>query len=310
MAGPRICVVGSVNMDLVVATPVLPVPGQTVLGGPFATHPGGKGANQAVAAARAGGQVSFVGRVGADAFGDTLRAGLEAEGIDIAHLRVAPEEPTGVALIAVDPSGQNTIIVAPGANAAVTVDDVDAAAERITGADVLLLQLEVPLEVVAHAAALAAEAGVRVVLNTAPAQPLPNDLLACCEYLILNETEAEILTGVLPTDWESAEVAAARLREYGARQVIVTLGARGAVLAGPDGVVPQPAFPVASRDAVGAGDAFVGTFSVGVGSGLAAPEALRRAAAAGALATLTSGAQPSLPTAAAVDAFLAECGEN
>lgn len=310
MAGPRICVVGSVNMDLVVATPVLPVPGQTVLGGPFATHPGGKGANQAVAAARAGGQVSFVGRVGADAFGDTLRAGLEAEGIDIAHLRVAPEEPTGVALIAVDPSGQNTIIVAPGANAAVTVDDVDAAAERITGADVLLLQLEVPLEVVAHAAALAAEAGVRVVLNTAPAQPLPNDLLACCEYLILNETEAEILTGVLPSDWESAEVAAARLREYGARQVIVTLGARGAVLAGPDGVVPQPAFPVASRDAVGAGDAFVGTFSVGVGSGLTAPEALRRAAAAGALATLTSGAQPSLPTAAAVDAFLAECGEN
>lgn len=310
MAGPRICVVGSVNMDLVVATPVLPVPGQTVLGGPFATHPGGKGANQAVAAARAGGQVSFVGRVGADAFGDTLRAGLEAEGIDIAHLRVAPEEPTGVALIAVDPSGQNTIIVAPGANAAVTVDDVDAAAERITGADVLLLQLEVPLEVVAHAAALAAEARVRVVLNTAPAQPLPNDLLACCEYLILNETEAEILTGVLPTDWESAEVAAARLREYGARQVIVTLGARGAVLAGPDGVVPQPAFPVASRDAVGAGDAFVGTFSVGVGSGLTAPEALRRAAAAGALATLTSGAQPSLPTAAAVDAFLAECGEN
>ena len=310
MAGPRICVVGSVNMDLVVATPVLPVPGQTVLGGPFATHPGGKGANQAVAAARAGGQVSFVGRVGADAFGDTLRAGLEAEGIDIAHLRVAPEEPTGVALIAVDPSGQNTIIVAPGANAAVTVDDVDAAAERITGADVLLLQLEVPLEVVARAAALAAEAGVRVVLNTAPAQPLPDDLLACCEYLILNETEAEILTGVLPTDWESAEVAAARLREYGARQVIVTLGARGAVLAGPDGVVPQPAFPVASRDAVGAGDAFVGTFSVGVGSRLTAPEALRRAAAAGALATLTSGAQPSLPTAAAVDAFLAECGEN
>lgn len=310
MAGPRICVVGSVNMDLVVATPVLPVPGQTVLGGPFATHPGGKGANQAVAAARAGGQVSFVGRVGADAFGDTLRAGLEAEGIDIAHLRVAPEEPTGVALIAVDPSGQNTIIVAPGANAAVTVDDVDAAAERITGADVLLLQLEVPLEVVAHAAALAAEARVRVVLNTAPAQPLPNDLLACCEYLILNETEAEILTGVLPSDWESAEAAAARLQEYGARQVIVTLGARGAVLAGPDGVVPQPAFPVASRDAVGAGDAFVGTFSVGVGSGLTAPEALRRAAAAGALATLTSGAQPSLPTAAAVDAFLAECGEN
>lgn len=310
MAGPRICVVGSVNMDLVVATPVLPVSGQTVLGGPFATHPGGKGANQAVAAARAGGQVSFVGRVGADAFGDTLRAGLEAEGIDIAHLRVAPEEPTGVALIAVDPSGQNTIIVAPGANAAVTVDDVDAAAERITGADVLLLQLEVPLEVVAHAAALAAEAGVRVVLNTAPAQPLPNDLLACCEYLILNETEAEILTGVLPSDWESAEAAAARLQEYGARQVIVTLGARGAVLAGPDGVVPQPAFPVASRDAVGAGDAFVGTFSVGVGSGLTAPEALRRAAAAGALATLTSGAQPSLPTAAAVDAFLAECGEN
>ena len=306
MAGPRICVVGSVNMDLVVATPMLPVPGQTVLGGPFATHPGGKGANQAVAAARAGGQVSFVGRVGADAFGDTLRAGLEAEGIDITNLRVAPEEPTGVALIAVDPSGQNTIIVAPGANAAVTVGDVNAAADRITGADVLLLQLEVPLEVVAHAAALAAGAGVRVVLNPAPAQPLSDDLLACCECLILNETEAEILTGALPTDWESAEAAAARLQEHGVRQVIITLGARGAVLAGPDGVVRQPSFPVAARDAVGAGDAFVGTFAVGVGGGLAAPEALRRAAAAGALATLTAGAQPSLPTAVAVDAFLAE----
>src|SRR5690606_887080 len=153
----------------------LPVPGQTVLGGSFATHAGGKGANQAVAAARAGGQVSFIGAVGDDAFGATLREGLVAEGIDVRHLRTAPDVASGVALIAVDPAGQNTIIVASGANATVSAADVEAGADLITGADVLLLQLEVPIPVVAEAVRMASAAGVTVILNPAPGAPLPDD---------------------------------------------------------------------------------------------------------------------------------------
>lgn len=305
---PRICVVGSINMDLVIETPQLPVPGQTVLGGSFATHAGGKGANQAVAAARAGGQVSFIGAVGDDAFGATLREGLVAEGIDVRHLRTAPDVASGVALIAVDPAGQNTIIVASGANATVSAADVEAGADLITGADVLLLQLEVPIPVVAEAVRMASAAGVTVILNPAPGAPLPDDLLARCDYVIPNETEAEILTGLLPTDWESAEAAAARLLARGAGTVVITLGARGALLADRDGVHRQPAFPIVARDTTGAGDTFVGVFAVAIGQGHLATEAMRRAAAAGALACLTPGAQPSIPTAAAIDAFLAERG--
>lgn len=304
MTPPRICVVGSINMDLVVQTPRIPVPGETIIGGPFATHPGGKGANQAVAAGRAGASVVMIGCVGDDEFGRELRAGLDEEGLDTTHVHVAPGVASGIALIAVDAQGQNTIIVAPGANGALSRDDVRDADPAITAADVLLLQLEVPLPVVEQAARLAHHAGVTVMLNPAPAQPLPPDLLALCDYLTPNETEAEALTGILPTDWDTAAQAARRLVDMGASSVIVTLGSRGALLLHEGMVQRQPAFTVNVIDTTAAGDAFVGAFATAIGRGLPAPAALQRAAAAGALATTVPGARPSLPRATAIDALI------
>lgn len=310
MKRPRICVVGSLNMDLVIQTPELPVPGQTVLGGPFATHPGGKGANQAVAAARLGAAVAMVGCVGADAFGDALRSGLVAEGIETESVLTRDGIASGVALIAVDPRGRNTIIVAPGANATVTVGDVRAAAGHIESADVLLLQLEVPLAVVSEAASIARSAGALVILNPAPAQPLPPDLLAHCDYLVPNELEAEVLSGIRPADWETGFEAAEALRGLGARAVVITLGERGALLLDEDGVARQPAFPVTAIDTTAAGDAFVGAFAASIACGHPSRLALRRAAAAGALACTVPGAQPSLPRAEAVDELLSSADDR
>ena len=304
MARPRICVVGSLNMDLVVQTPELPAPGQTVLGGPFATFPGGKGANQAVAAARTGAHVSMVGCVGADGYGEVLRAGLEAEGIDVSQVLVREGVASGVALIAVAPDGQNTIIVAPGANGTLTVDDIDRAADAIGAADVLLLQLEVPVPAIVHAAMLARRASTRVILNPAPAQPLPDTVLASAEFLVPNETEAAALAGVTPTGWTTAEEVALKLVDGGAHAVAITLGSRGALLRHAGVTYKQSAFPVHAIDATAAGDAFVGTFAVALAEGLPAQEAVRWGAAAGALATTQVGAQPSLPARDAIRVLL------
>ena len=292
-------------MDLVVQTPSLPVPGQTLLGGPFATFPGGKGANQAVAAARAGAQVAMVGCVGGDSYGPILRGGLETEGIDTRHVVVQSGLASGVALIAVAPDGQNTIIVAPGANAALSVELIEQAAEVIRGADALLLQLEVPLPAIMRAAALAREAGTIVILNPAPAQPLPPEVLASADFVVPNETEAEALSGIAPDDWAAAEQAARALVAGNDGSAVITLGARGALLFDASQPVRQPPFPVDVVDATAAGDAFLGAFAVALAEGRHARDAVRRGAAAGALAAAHAGAQPSLPSRDALEQFLA-----
>lgn len=298
----KVAVVGSINMDLVVRVPRFPLAGETILGGVFQTIPGGKGANQAVAARRLGAEVAMIGRVGGDAFGGVLRHNLVQEGISTERLTVDDGQATGVALITVEDSGENTIIVVPGANGRITTADIDAARPLITGADILLMQLEIPLEVVQYAAALAQAGGVTLILNAAPAQPLPPALLARVDYLIVNEVEAGLLAGTPPAHPEDA---ARALQTLGAQAVVVTLGAEGSLLVSQDGTsVAAPSFAVRPVDTTAAGDAFAGAFAVGLAAGMAPEQTLRWGNAAGALAVTRAGAQPSLPTRLEVDEFL------
>lgn len=305
MTKARICVIGSLNMDLVVQTPHLPAPGQTILGGPFQTIPGGKGANQAVAAARAGAQVTMIGCVGSDSYGTMLRTALEAEGIDTSHVQARQDMASGVALIAVAPDGQNTIIVAPGANATLTPADIDRYEETIRASQVVLLQLEIPLPAVERAIMLASTAGVQVILNPAPAQSLPDALLRHVDFLVPNETEAATLTGITPDSWSTAADAARILAAKGVGHTVITLGSRGALLFQDEHVVQQPAFPVQAIDATAAGDAFVGAFGVALADGKSPQDALRWGAAAGAIAATQIGAQPSLPSRVAIEECIA-----
>ncbi|MEI6778014.1 MAG: ribokinase [Chloroflexales bacterium] len=291
-----IIVVGSLNMDLVVRSPRLPRPGETLSGGPFATYPGGKGANQAVAAARLGARTTMIGRVGTDGFGEMLRISAEVDQVDVTHVLPTPGMSTGVALITVEVGGQNTIVIAPGANAALTPEDVDAVAPLIAAARVLLLQLEVPLPVVIRAAAIAHAAGATVILNPAPApiKRLPRELLAHVDYLVPNETEAAVFldeSGGVPPEVLARAVSAV----CGVPNVIITLGAGGVAMFGPSGVTILPAFQVQAVDTTAAGDAFVGGFAVALSEGLSPTEALRWGCAAGALAATRPGAQSSLP---------------
>jgi ribokinase len=283
-------------MDLVVCSPRLPRPGETLSGGPFATYPGGKGANQVVAAARLGAPTAMVGRVGADGFGQMLRTSAEVDGVDVERVLTTPGMSTGVALITVEEGGQNTIVIAPGANAVLTPEDVDAAAALIASAHVLLLQLEVPLPAVIRAAAIAHAAGATVILTPAPApiSRLPAELLANVDYLVPNESEATAFldesSGVPP------EVLARAVRAVcGVPNVIITLGAAGVAMSSPAGVALLPAFSVQAVDATAAGDAFVGGFAVALSEGLSPAEALRWGSATGALAATRPGAQSSLP---------------
>jgi ribokinase len=280
----RIVVVGSANLDLVVTAPVLPRPGETVLGGEFTTVPGGKGANQAVAAARAGGQVGFVGAVGDDDFARSQRDNLVAAGVDVSRLRTVPG-PSGIALIAVDEHAENLIVVAPGANAALT--DLDAADRAaISGADVLLCQLEIPVETVAQAAA----AGTFTVLNAAPARQLPAEVLSTVDLLVVNEGEAEVLAQ------------AGDLLDLVPR-VVTTLGARGAAYADRDGMRLDVAAPkVRAVDTTAAGDAFTGALAVAWAEGRPVEEAVRWACVAGAVCATRPGASSSLPTRAEIEA--------
>ncbi|HPV07423.1 MAG TPA: ribokinase [Aggregatilineales bacterium] len=300
----HVVVVGSLNMDLVVRAPRIPAPGETLLGGEFHTVPGGKGANQAVAAARLGARVSMVGRLGADDFATQLLANLEADGIDHSAVIQDASTTTGVALIVVADDGQNSIVVASGANMQVTPDDVDAAAETIAAADVLLLQLEIPLDAVQRAAEIAHEHGVPVVLNPAPARDLPADLLSRVDVLIPNESETALLTG-LPVDTGAELEAAARaLLDRGISTAILTLGARGAMLATGSEVEIIPTFKVQPVDTTAAGDAFVAGFSVALAEGKPVAEAVRWGNAAGALAATRLGAQTSLPRRAELEQLL------
>jgi ribokinase len=302
---PDILVVGSLNMDLIVRTPRLPAPGETILGTQFSTAPGGKGANQAVAAAKLGAPVKMIGRVGADDFGKALRSHLNAVGVDTQYVTQDTEAATGIASIWVDDKGQNSIIVAPGANARVARADIDAAAVAFRDARIVVAQLEIPLETVQYAFQLARKNNCLTILNPAPAQPLSRKILEQCDVVIPNEMETAQLTGMDAHDLESAQNAANVLKQMGARRVLVTLGDKGALFL--DGDAPaQPIAPfrVQAVDTTAAGDAFVGALAAALARDKDWTTSLREASAAGALAATKLGAQPSLPTRAELDAFL------
>jgi ribokinase len=301
-----IAVVGSLNMDLVIRSPRIPRPGETIIGGEFHTVPGGKGANQAVAAVRLGARVSMVGRVGRDAFADALLESLGADGIDDTFVVRDEEAATGVALIVVDDNGENSIVVSSGANMRLSPADVEAAESVIAAADLLIVQLEVPLESVIRSAELAHAHGAKVVLNPAPARPLPAGLLSKVDVLVPNESEAALLTG-LPVGLQiEAEQAAAALLRSGVGRVILTLGERGALSAGEGEMQITPAFDVNPVDSTAAGDAFVAGLSVALAEGKGVSQAVRWGNAAGGLATTKLGAQPSLPTRQALERLLSD----
>lgn len=296
---------GSSNTDLVVETAALPAPGETVLGKDLLTAAGGKGANQAVAAARLGAQVTLVARLGADMFGDRALAGLKAEGIATDHVVRDPSRPTGAALIIVGGGGENLIAVGQGANAAFSEDDVEAAAETIAAADLLLLQLEVPMAAVRCAARLARRAGVGVVLDPAPAAPLDAEILELVSYLTPNESEARILTGVEVTDMASAGRAGEILCRRGAANVLVTLGSGGCLVYTAEGTWEVPARRVEAVDTTAAGDTFNGALACALAAGRPLERAVEEAGAAAALSVRRRGAQPSMPTREELERFLA-----
>ncbi len=292
---PKVVVVGSVNTDMVVKAQRIPSPGETITGGTFVMPPGGKGANQAVAAARLGAKVTLVAKVGDDLLGKQSVENFEKEGIDTEYILTDPRSHTGVALILVDAEGENIISVAPGANFEITPEEVEAAAERIRSADAVLLQLEIPLPAVATAARLAAEAGVPVILDPAPAAPLDDALLANVAYLTPNESEAQRLTGIAVDNEPSARRAAENLLARGVRHVIVTLGSKGALLAGGERMRLIASRPVEATDSTAAGDAFNGGLAAALGRGAALEDAVAEACLVGALSATRMGAQPSLP---------------
>ncbi|NVH76661.1 ribokinase [Paraburkholderia sp. JPY432] len=298
----RLIVAGSANMDLVVHAERLPARGETLLGGAFATFAGGKGANQAVAAARLGASVAMLGCIGDDDFGAQLRARLDREHIDTAHLQMVNDMSTGIAAITVAADGANTIVVSPGANAALTPAHVDAAQDAIGAAGMLICQLEVPLDTVRHAISVAGRLGTPVLLNPAPAQPLADALYQQVSYMVLNETEAHLLTDVPVDGPASAREAAAHLRAKGVETVIVTLGAEGVWYAttGEEGHLPAPR--VDAIDTTAAGDTFVGGFAAERVRGASIRDAIEFGQRAAALSVTRQGAQASIPTQAEVRA--------
>ena len=299
----KVVVIGSLNMDLVTRAPRLPKGGETLMGESFCTIPGGKGANQAVAAARLGAKVSMVGCVGSDAYGQQLRGALLAEGIDCQSVSVV-DGSSGVALIVVDDNSQNAIVIVPGANGALGPDVLDRFDEVLRSADVVICQLEVPDATVGHALKRGRELGKTVILNPAPAsRPLPADWYACIDYLIPNESEAAVLSGVTVDSLETAEAAATQLLAAGAGKVIVTLGAQGLMFANGASFQHFPAPQVKAVDTTAAGDTFVGGFAAALADGKSEAEAIRFGQVAAALSVTRAGAQPSIPTLLEVQAF-------
>ena len=303
-----IIVIGSLNMDLVVRAPRLPRPGETLSGSDFRTVPGGKGANQAVAAARLGAQVAMVGRVGEDVFGPRLLAGLAEHGVDSRHVRCDGEAPTGTATIIVDEHGENAIVVVPGANGRVAPADVDAAQSLLVAARTLILQFEIPLPTVEYAMEVAARHGLTIIVNPAPAQRVPVTFLRRAGIVVLNETEAEAMTGVGVTGTASVAAVRRALQQSGEQATVVTVGERGAFLATVEETLHIPAPHVEVVDTTAAGDAFVGGLAVSLLRGDSLPAAVRYAVCTGALAVTKFGAQTSLPSAGEVQAFMATLG--
>ena len=300
---PPIMVVGSSNTDMSVKTDHVPQPGETIMGGAFFMAHGGKGANQAVAAARLGGEVTFVARIGRDMFGDEAISGLEKEGIDTRFIVRDPDEASGVALIFIDRKGENVIVVAPGSNSRLSPEDVNRAADRMALCRALVLQLEAPLNTVEHAAKLAHEKGVKVVLNPAPmpAEGLPGGMLEAVDVLVPNESEARSLLGLKadePIDEKSARGLLKRVK-----CAVVTLGSEGVLVVTPEGVHRLTAPKVEAVDTVGAGDAFVGALTVELSSGRSLMDSADFAQKAAAISVTRMGAQPSSPTAEEVALF-------
>lgn len=299
----NVVVIGSLNMDLVTRAPRLPRDGETLIGHSFATVSGGKGANQAVAAARLGAQVAMVGCVGNDDYGVRLRDALLAEQVDCTAVSVV-EDSSGVALIVVDDNSQNAIVIVAGANGAMTPAVIDRFDAVLQAADVVICQLEIPDATVGHALKRARELGKTVILNPAPAsRPLPADWFAAIDYLIPNESEAAALSGLAVDSLQSAEAAATQLIAMGAGKVIVTLGAQGSLFANGEGFEHFLAPTVKALDTTAAGDTFVGGFAAALANGKSEDEAIRYGQIAAALSVTRAGAQPSIPTMSEVQAF-------
>ena len=296
MRRPKITVIGSSNTDLVVKAPKLPAPGETVLGSEFIIAPGGKGANQAVAIARLGGDVTLVTKLGMDDFGDQRLEDFKRDGMGTDFVFRDKDSPSGVALIFVDDQGENMIVAAQGANAKLLPDDVDKARSAIVDADILVLQLETTMEAVEYATGIAFDNDVPIILDPAPGRKLETSLIEKIYCIKPNETEAEILTGIEVDNAAAAGKAGKRLLDLGAKNAIITMGKRGAMLVTTEESSLVPAFDVNAVDATAAGDAFTGGLAFALASGRKLKEAAKFANAVAALAVTRMGAQPSMPT--------------
>ena len=304
MSNQGICVLGSLNVDLTVSLPRFHQPGETITGTDFHTFLGGKGGNQAVAAAKLGGNVCMLGCLGKDSYGDLYEQELKALGVDVSHLRREGDLPTGTALIEVDAAGENRIAVVPGANAAVDCDLVTDAIEQVRMSKVLLLQMETPLVASNHAAAVAHQAGRTVILDPAPAKPVGGEILLLTDYVTPNETELSILTGMPAETRQQAVLACAKLLHLGAKAVINKRGAEGALLVTRKGARMFPGYKVEAVDTTAAGDTFNGAFAVGLTMGMEPEDAICLANAAAALSTTGLGAQGAMPDLAAAMALV------
>jgi ribokinase len=301
---PKVVVVGSLNMDLVIKAEQQPQTGETVLGDEFGMFTGGKGFNQAIAAARSGAEVAMVGRLGRDLFGDELMSVLTADKIDGRFVVRDAEVGTGIASISIGPEGDNRIVVVPRANMRLTVEDVERSSSCIAAADILLLQLEVPIEASQNAAEIARANGTLVILDPAPAQDLPDSFIGLADILTPNELETESLSGVNVSDQRGVEQAAQIIFDKGVPTVVLTLGDRGALLLTADLKKTVPAYPVNVVDTTAAGDAFCGALATALARGKTIEDALTFANAAGALAVTVLGAGPAIPTSEAITEFL------
>lgn len=310
MRKPKITVVGSSNTDLVAIVPKLPAPGETVMGSEFIIAPGGKGANQAVAVARIGADVTFIAKLGMDDNGEQSLKNFKKDGINTDFVFRDPDVTSGVALIFVDKTGENMLVPVPGANGKLSSDDIDTARSAIESADILVLQLEVPLDAVERAITIAYESGVPIVLNPAPGRKLESSLIEKVSYITPNETEAEILTDIKVIDDITAREAGKKLLTLGAKTVIITLGKRGAMLVTQNESELIQAYVVESVDATAAGDAFNGGFAYAIASGKDIRKAIRFGNAVGAITVTKMGAQPSMPTNEELKIFLKERNEE
>ncbi|EOZ91963.1 Ribokinase [Indibacter alkaliphilus LW1] len=292
---PKILVIGSANMDMVIQTSHFPKPGETIIGGHFSLIPGGKGANQAVAAARLGGSVAFITQLGTDVFGNTSLENFKKEGIDTSRIRQNPHQPSGVALITVDGHGENTIIVAPGANNHLREEDIQAAENYFLEASIVLIQLEIPLQVVLASVQMAKKYGKKLILNPAPASQLSAEYYDGLYMITPNETEIELLSGIKIVDERSAKSAAAVLASKGAQHIVITLGASGAYVYSEEFTGILPTEKVKAVDTTAAGDTFNGALAVALGNGRTIKEAVAFALKAATLSVQKLGAQSSIP---------------